>query len=423
MSHLQSLIARRAATAARPAGAAPVLRTAGVIGAGLMGSGIAHVCARAGLDVVLIDTSAQAAERARAGILAREELAAARGWVARATPGLGGRITPATDVSSLAAADIVIEAVFEDRQVKAEVTRAAEAVMREEAILASNTSTLSISKLAEAAARPARFIGLHFFSPVDRMPLLEIICGRSTSAATLAAALAFAERIGKTPITVNDSHGFYTTRIVIAYIQEANEMLAEGVDPALIEEAALEAGMPLGPLALCDEVALSLMHKINTEARRELGPAYVESAGSRFLARMVEAEGRHGRKAGGGYYDYPQGAPKRFWPGLARIVPRQDPQPQRGSLRDRLLAIQILEAARCLEEGVLRSPVDGDIGALLGWGFPEPLGGPFTHMDRMGLRAFTRGCAELQRFGGRFAPTPLLMEMAGRGARFHDEAA
>jgi 3-hydroxyacyl-CoA dehydrogenase/enoyl-CoA hydratase/3-hydroxybutyryl-CoA epimerase len=420
MKHLQHLIMLRTQLSPHKGRSPRIFRKVGVIGAGLMGAGIAHVCARAGIEVILLDTTMAAARSGFEQIEMRMKTDAAKQKIGiDKVKTMIGRIATTDDFSQLSAVDLAIEAVYEDRDVKAEVTRKVEAVLPQNAIFATNTSTLPITELAEASKRPQQFIGLHFFSPVDRMPLLEIIRGQRTDDETLLASLDFASQIGKTPITVNDARGFYTTRIVIAYIQEANEMLAEGIDPNLIERAAVEVGMPLGPLALCDEVALSLMHQINVETKKALGKAYKESKGAAFLAKMVEVHKRSGRKAGGGYFDYPAEAPKRIWGGLNAIMPARSQQPDLETIKQRLIGIQVLEAIHALDEGVLVSPIDGDIGAMLGWGMPEDIGGPFTYVDRLGLGKFIKTCDGLRSLGERFAPPPRLIEMERRGAKFY----
>ena len=311
--------------------------------------------------------------------------------------------------------------MFEDRAVKAEATAKAEAVLAADAVFASNTSTLPITGLAEASARPANFVGLHFFSPVERMKLVEVIRGRATSDSTLARALGFVRRLGKTPIVVNDSRGFYTSRVFGTYVREGFAMLAEGVGPALIENAGRMAGMPVGPLAVADEVSLSLMRMVAAQTRADLGDEWRAPPGEAVLEAMIERFGRAGRKAGKGFYDYPEAGRKRLWPGLADAFPRAAAQPDAREAGSRLLYVQAVETARCLEEGVLESAADGDLGALLGWGFPAFTGGPLSLIDMVGAEAFAAACDRLaQRHGARFSPPDSLRAMAARGARFHD---
>jgi len=407
--------------AARPAGV-PQQKYGkiGVLGAGMMGAGIAYVAAKAGLQVVLIDRSQADADKGKAWSQALLEKQAARG---QATPeqaqALLERITATTDYALLAGSDIVIEAVFEDRALKAAVTAQAEAVLAPDAIFASNTSTLPIGGLAEASARPANFIGLHFFSPVDKMPLVEVIVGKQTSEATLARSLDLVKALGMTPIVVNDARGFYTSRVFSTYVLEGLAMLAEGAAPALIENAGLQAGMPVGPLALTDEVSSELIDRIDRQARLDLGDAYRGRPGHEVAARMVQL-GRIGKKAGQGYYDYPEGGKKRLWPGLAEHFPRAALQPGVAELVERLITVQAVETVRCMEEGVLTTARDADVGAILGWGFPAFRGGPLSEVDKDGAAAFLARCERLAAsHGERFAPPALLRTMAASGKKFY----
>ncbi len=413
--------AERLATRPRAVPKAEFTRV-GVLGAGMMGAGIAGAAAAAGLETVLLDRTRALAEQGKARIdTALSRRAGRRGQGKQDNTAILSRITPADDYAHLAGCDLVIEAVFEQRAIKAEVTAKAEAVLPDNAVFASNTSTLPISGLAEASARPANFIGLHFFSPVERMPLVEIIRGRLTSDATLACAMDFVRRIRKTPITVNDSRGFYTSRVFSTYVREGFAMLAEGVTPALIENAGKLAGMPVGPLAVADEVSLGLMRQVAVQTRADLGDGYRTPPGEQVLERMVSELGRAGRKAGKGFYNYPEGSSKRLWPGLSEAFPRAADQPSAAALRERLLYVQALEAARCLEEDVLTSAADGDIGSLLGWGFPAWTGGALSLIDTVGADTFVAACDRLaQELGVRFAPPQLLRGMAAQGTCFHD---
>jgi 3-hydroxyacyl-CoA dehydrogenase/enoyl-CoA hydratase/3-hydroxybutyryl-CoA epimerase len=412
--------------ASRPAGQpASKVRKLGVLGAGMMGAGIAYTAAKAGLEVVLIDTTQEGAERGKAYSQDLLEEALKKG---RSTPekrdALLALITPSTDFSRLAGCDLVIEAVFEDRAVKADVTVRAEAVIGADAVFASNTSTLPITGLAQASARPANFIGLHFFSPVDKMPLVEIIVGRQTSDATLARGFDFVQQIGKTPIVVNDARGFYTSRVFATYVMEGIAMLKEGVHPRSIEVAGQQAGMPMPPLALQDEVSLSLGLHVAEQTQRDLaaeGRSVAEHPGLSVIREMC-ALGRVGKKAGQGFYDWPDasqkaaGAQRRLWPGLAERYPVAQAQPDPGELRDRLMFIQANEAARCLEEGVLRSVADGNIGSIMGWGFAPFEGGALQFINARGVGAFVERCRELAaRHGPRFEPAGLLVELAAEG--------
>lgn len=408
--------------AARPAGVPTQrYRKVGVLGAGMMGAGIAYVSAKAGLDVVLIDTGEEAAARGKDYSRKLVDKQVQRGRLAREkADALLAKIVPTTDFARLDGAQLVIEAVFEDRAIKADVTRRSEAVLAPDALFASNTSTLPITGLAQASARPANFIGLHFFSPVDKMPLVEVIVGRDTSEATLARALDYVKTIGMTPIVVNDSRGFYTSRVFSTYVLEGLAMLVEGVAPALIENAGLLAGMPVGPLALTDEVSSELIHKITRQTRADLGDAYVARPGEDVAARMVEL-GRLGRKAGLGYYDYPaSGGKKALWPGLAQEFPLAAEQPDVAALIERLVTVQAVETARCLEERVLTTARDADVGAILGWGFPAFRGGPASYIHGVGVDAFVATCDRLAaRHGARFAAPALLREMAAQGRSFY----
>lgn len=414
-------VARANRLASRPAGVPQrTFDRVGVLGAGLMGGGIALVCARAGMQVTLLDVSQEAAERGLSALARQEASGVAGGRIdAAESQATLGRIRPTAHYGDLDGVDIVVEAVFEDREVKARATRQAEAAAGPRALFATNTSTLPITGLAEASARPQAFIGLHFFSPVPRMPLLEIIRGRLTSDETLAHAMDFARAIGKTPIVVNDARGFYTTRVVMAYQAEAFDMLAEGADPEVVEAGGAAAGMPVPPLALSDAVALDLIHQINLQAARDLGDGYRFTPGYALVGRMVEQEGRKGKKSGQGFYDYAPDGSKAFWPRLRAFAAQGSgiDMPV-ADARDRLLAAQALETVRCLEEGVITDPSQCDVGAILGWGFAPWTGGPLSWIDRMGVAACVQRCDELaHRYGSqRLAPPDALRKLALTGA-------
>jgi 3-hydroxyacyl-CoA dehydrogenase/enoyl-CoA hydratase/3-hydroxybutyryl-CoA epimerase len=435
--------------ASRPAGQpASRVRKLGVLGAGMMGAGIAYTAAKAGLEVVLLDSSQEGAERGKAWSQGLLDGAVRKG---RSTPtkrdALLALITPTTDFADLSGCDLVIEAVFEDRAVKADVTAKAEAVMGASAVFASNTSTLPITGLAQATARPDHFIGLHFFSPVDKMPLVEIIVGAQTSDATLARGFDFVQQIGKTPIVVNDSRGFYTSRVFATYVMEGIAMLKEGVHPRSIEVAGQQAGMPMPPLALQDEVSLSLSLHVAEQTRKDLlaeGRPIAEHPALSVI-RDLCAVGRVGKKVGQGFYDWPgreaavdgagaagsdkgqkvekgeksekgEKGEKRLWPGLAERYPVAAQQPEQRELMDRLMFIQANEAARCLEEGVLRSVADGNIGSIMGWGFAPFEGGALQFINARGVGAFVERCRELAaRHGPRFEPAGLLVKLAAEG--------
>jgi 3-hydroxyacyl-CoA dehydrogenase/enoyl-CoA hydratase/3-hydroxybutyryl-CoA epimerase len=309
--------------ALRPTGVPPQKYTKiGMLGAGMMGAGIAMSTTTAGMDIVLLDTTMEAAEKGKAYAAKQWGKQVAKGRMTQqAMDALLARIHPTADYADLKGCELVVEAVFEKREIKADVTRKTEAVIATDAIFASNTSTLPITGLAEASARPANFIGLHFFSPAEKMPLVEIIVGKATSDATLARSMDYVRAIGKTPIVVNDSRGFYTSRVFGTYVSEGMALLEEGVPPALIDRAGLMAGMPVGPLALADEVSIELVHKIAQQTRADLGSAYVERAADRVASKMVADLGRLGRKSGAGFYDYPADGPKHLWPGLSEQFP------------------------------------------------------------------------------------------------------
>ncbi|MFZ8885436.1 MAG: 3-hydroxyacyl-CoA dehydrogenase NAD-binding domain-containing protein [Steroidobacteraceae bacterium] len=393
----------------------------GVLGSGLMGAGIAQVAARAGLEVVLLDMDAAAAERGKASIAARLKAAVDKGRLSadKAERALE-RITATGDYAALKGAQLVVEAVFENREVKSRVIAAADAALTRDAVLASNTSTLPITGLASYSKRPANFIGLHFFSPVDRMPLVEVIRGKKTSDATLARALDFIQRLRKTPIVVNDSRGFYTSRFFGSYVNEGIAMVGEGVSPVLIENVARMLGMPVGPLAVQDEVGLDLAVSVTRQTQADLGESWQPGASFPIVEKLSAELGRHGRKSGGGFYDYPEGAPKRLWPGLAQAWAPAQPQPEAAEVRRRLLTVQLIEALKCMQEGVLEDPADGDVGAVFGVGFPAHLGGPFSCIDRLGAERVLRECTELaKRYGERFKAPSLLRRMVRDGVSFY----
>lgn len=408
--------------ASRPAGiASQKVKKLGVLGAGMMGGGIAYVSAKAGLEVVLLDSTTEAAERGKAYSQGLLDKAVKKGRsTAEKRDALLAKITPTTDYAKLEGCDLVIEAVFEDRAIKADVTKQAEAVIPATATFASNTSTLPITGLAKASARPQQFIGLHFFSPVDKMPLVEIIVGQETNDETLAKAFDYVLQIGKTPIVVNDSRGFYTSRVFATYVMEGIAMLKEGVHPRSIEVAGLQAGMPMPPLALQDEVSLSLGLHVAEQTKKDLaaeGKAYVEHPGMQVVRQLCEI-GRIGKKAGKGFYDWADGD-KTLWPELTKLYPTAAQQPEQRELIDRLMFAQANEAARCVEEGVLRSATDGNIGSIFGWGFAPFHGGALRFIDAMGAKAFVARARELAaKHGPRFEPAAIVVQQAQNGGRF-----
>lgn len=393
----------------------------GVIGAGMMGAGIAHVAASAGIEVILIDSTQEAADRGKAASekLLDKDLSRRRITEARKAEVLD-RIEPTTDHGALSSCDLIVEAVFEDPAVKAEVTREVLRHVPADCIFATNTSTLPISELAKASDRPEQFIGIHFFSPVDRMQLVEIIRGRETGDRAVAKALDFARQLGKTPIVVNDARFFYANRCIIPYLNEGIRMVAEGVSPALIEHAAQMAGMPVGPLQLIDETSLDLGVKIAKATKAALGDAYKDEAVDRVLFPMA-AEGRLGRKAKAGFYGYDdKGERTGLWEDLPRRFPPAEPQPGLQEVQERLLFVQALEAVRALEQGVLTDIREGDVGAILGWGFAPWSGGPFSWLDILGAPYAVERAEELaQAHGDRFTPPQLLRDMADRGESFY----
>lgn len=398
------------------------VRKVGILGAGMMGAGIAYVSAAAGIEVALLDTAITQAEKGKEYSAKLLEKSVTRGSMTQEqSQSLLSRIRPTVDYADLADCDLVIEAVFEDRAVKAEVTRKAAAVMSGNAWFGSNTSTLPITGLAEVFSRPSDFIGLHFFSPVDRMPLVEVILGRKTNKAALARALDYVAQLRKTPIVVNDGPGFFTSRVFSTYIQEAVVMLDEGVAPALIENAARQAGFPVGPLAVGDEVSLELQIRIIEQnlSDGQPGSAHLERVLA-ILHRMVDTHGRSGRRGGAGYYDYPADGKKHLWTELSRHFPQQAKQPGVADVKERLLYIQALEAARCLEGGVIEHAQDADLGSVLGIGFPSWTGGAVSFIDTVGLPAFVSHCERLaDQHGERFRPSAWLKRRAQSNQRFY----
>ena len=399
------------------------IKKIGVLGAGFMGAGIAYVSAQAGIDVVLIDRDQETADKGKAHSqkLISDQINRGRATSAD-RDALLAHITATPDYAALAGCDLIIEAVFEDRTIKEEVIAKAQAAIGKDTVFGSNTSTLPISSLAKSFKDPRRFVGIHFFSPVDRMMLVEVILGKKTGDAALAMALDYVRAIRKTPIVVNDSRGFYTSRVVGTYIREGHLMLAEGIPAAMIENVGRMAGMPVGPLSLNDEVAVDLAWKILKATEADLGPDAIDVRQKALLEEMVEKRGRYGRKNGKGFYDYPQSGPKRLWPGLAELqATKLDPDSlDVEELKTRLLAIQALESARCVEEGVVTDMREADVGSILGFGYAPFTGGTISYIDGMGTAAFVELCKGLtKRYGARFKPGRLLRDLASTGETFY----
>ncbi|MEB0027227.1 3-hydroxyacyl-CoA dehydrogenase NAD-binding domain-containing protein [Pseudomonas sp. MH9.2] len=408
----------------RPTGI-PVHQTkkVGVLGAGMMGAGIAYVSASAGIEVVLKDVSQAAAEKGKShsAKLLDKKVSSGR-MTAEQRDAILARILATELDADLHGCDLIIEAVFEDRSLKGTVTAAAERVALRDAVIASNTSTLPISGLAKAIVQENRFIGLHFFSPVDKMQLVEIIKGANTSDETLARGFDFVLQIKKTPIVVNDSRGFFTSRVFGTFTNEGIAMLGEGVSAAMIETEARKAGMPVGPLAVSDEVSLSLMSHIRQQARKDLeaeGKPVPQHPAFAVVDLMLNEYKRPGKAAGGGFYDYPQGAPKHLWPELKSRFEKADGQIAAQDVRDRLLFIQAIETVRCLEEGVLLSTADANIGSIFGIGFAAWSGGALQFINQYGLKDFVARAQYLvEQYGERFEPPVLLLDKAAQNQLF-----
>lgn len=404
----------------RPTGLPPskVARLA-VIGGGVMGRGIAHVAALAGIEVTLLDVSDEAARKSHDAIRAYAAKEAEKGRLKMPLEELLARIRPQADYDAIAQADFVVEAVFEKAEVKHAVLAKASAVVGSEVPIASNTSTMPIGGLAEAVKNPARIVGLHFFSPVDRMPLVEVIRAATTDDATLARSLDFLKQLGKTPVVVNDGLGFYTSRIVTTYSSETLNLIGEGVPPQLIDNAAVNAGFAIGGAALAELTTLPLLADILKSMRGD--GRRVANAGNiaeDTVAKLLAA-GRVGKAAGKGLYDYGEQG-RSAWSGLAELFPPRVALDEE-TVRRRLFNVQSLEAVRCLDDAILADPIDGDVAAVLGWGYPSHLGGPFAYIDRLGAAGFVQQCDALaERFGARFTPPERLRRMAAAGETFYN---
>ncbi|RWC73570.1 MAG: 3-hydroxyacyl-CoA dehydrogenase [Mesorhizobium sp.] len=411
--------------ARRPTGVPDTkFRKIGILGAGFMGAGIAYVTAKAGIPVVLLDRDMDSAQNGKAH---SDSLVSDQVKKGRAKPEekdkLLSLITPTADYADLAGCDLVVEAVFEDSAVKKAATEQAEAVLKSSAIFASNTSTIPITGLAKNSARPKNFIGIHFFSPVDKMMLVEIILGKKTGDKALATAIDFVRAIKKTPIVVNDTRGFYVNRCVLRYMSEAYKMLIEGVPAPMIENAAKAAGMPVGPLALTDETAIDLAQKIMKQTIRDLGDKAVDPRQMALINTMVDDHGRFGRKNGKGFYDYPaKPAKKKLWPGLKDLYPQLAPEKvDYEELQQRLLVTIALEAARVMEEGIVTDPREADVGSILAFGFAPYTGGALSYIDGIGAKQFVKIAKGLQKkYGAEFKAPKLLLDMAEKGETFYE---
>ena len=396
----------------------------GILGAGMMGAGVAYVSAYAGMQVVLLDMSKDNAEKGKDYSRKLLQKRIDRGQMdADKAADILERITTTDNYDDLAGCELVIEAVFEDVGIKADVTAKTEAVIADDAIFASNTSTLPITGLAKASKNPEQFIGIHFFSPVDKMPLVEVIVGEQTGDVAIAQALDYVQQIRKTPIVVNDSRGFYTSRVFGTYSKEGIMMLAEGVNPALIENVSKHAGMPVGPLAVTDEVSIELSYHVLKMTREGLGDDYVASSADGVITKFIEELDRKGKKSGKGFYDYPEDGRKHLWPGLAELYPLADDQPAPDEVRKRILYVQAIDSVRCMDEGVVTHPADADIGSIFGWGFPPYTGGTISFIETVGLSKFVAEADRLaEQYGARFAVPDSLRSMAKKGETFYGRA-
>ncbi|MBD7947578.1 3-hydroxyacyl-CoA dehydrogenase NAD-binding domain-containing protein [Psychrobacter communis] len=398
----------------------------GILGAGMMGAGIAYVSAKAGMEVVLLDTAIEGAEKGKSYSTKLLDKAISRGRSTKdKKQALLDLIKTTTSYDDLEGCDLIIEAVFEDVDIKAECTRQSEDVIPETAVYASNTSTLPVTELAKASKRPNQFIGLHFFSPVDKMPLVEIIVGEKTDDATLATGFDYVGQIGKTPIVVNDSRGFYTSRVFGTYVSEGIAMLAEGVHPRSIEVAGMKSGMPMPPLALQDEVSLSLSLHVMEQTKKAMeaeGKTFTPHPAMSVVEKMVKEFGREGKKVSKGFYDYPENGEKHLWSDLTELYQTTDEQPSQQDLVDRLLYVQANETAKCYEENVVRTVADANIGSIFGWGFAPNQGGTLQFINSVGVDKFVARSRELvQKYGARFEPAQILVAMAAKGEVFSDD--
>ena len=386
------------------------IKKVGILGAGMMGSGIAYATAMAGISCVLKDINEEALEKAMsysANLL--DKLIERGSCTTKKKEQVLSLIKTSTDPACMEECDLIIEAVTEDRALKAKVTKECESVMPEHGIFASNTSTLPITGLAKESERPHQFIGLHFFSPVNKMPLVEVVVGEKTGDKALALCIDYVRAIKKTPIVVNDGRGFYTSRVFTSYVSEGINLITEGVSPALIENAGKMCGMPVGPLAVADEVSIDLIYHITKQSVEDLGEEAVDRATLELSTKFVEDLKRLGRKTGKGFYDYPAEGKKYLSPELSKLYPVKDKQPSLQEVKDRLLYIQAIETLRCLEENILTSTREADVGSIMGWAFPAWTGGTIGFVELVGLKNFKHRSQELEKkFGKRFSPPNIL---------------
>ncbi len=411
---------------ARPEGPAKTeLKKVGVLGAGMMGAGIAYVTAKAGMEVVLLDRDQAYAEKGKGYSVKLNEKGISRGKLTKEkSDEMLARITPTTDYNLLKDVDLIIEAVFEDPGVKADVIKKTEAVIKPDVVFATNTSTIPIGNLAKNSERADQFIGIHFFSPVDKMPLVEIIPHAGSGDVSLAAALDYVGKIKKTPIVVADARGFYCNSVVVPYLNEAALMVKEGINPALIDNGCVHMGMPVGPLALMDETSQELGWSIAKSAMQEEGDNYQPSGVEDLLELFVDTLGRKGRKVGKGFYEYPEDGSKKFlWPGLTEHFPRLENQPSVEEVQERLMYIQLVAAATMYARDVVHDPESADLGAIFGWGFCPWTGGPMSHIDTIGLKTFVETADKLaEKHGEKFTPPQLFRDLAAKGETLYGAA-
>jgi len=410
--------------ASRPKNVKPTeVKKLGVLGSGLMGHGITYVSALSGLKVVMTDATQENADKGffRIKVILNEELKQGRTTKGKIDKILS-RITATADYDKLRNCDLIIEAVFEDRDLKGKVTAQAEKIMDSNGVFASNTSTLPITGLAEKSIRPEKFIGIHFFSPVHKMKLVEIIKGDKTNDETIAKAFDYVLKIKKIPIVVNDSRGFYTSRVFSTYPNEGLALLAEGNSPKEIESAGKKAGMPVGPLAVIDEVNIGLVAGIRNQTRKDLaaeGKKLPPGPADPVIDLMTEKLNRLGRANGRGFYEYPDNGKKYLWPELQKHFPPTKNPLSQNKMIERLLFVQVIETIRCYEENVVTSVEDANIGSIFGWGFAPFKGGTLQFVNDYGIQEFEKQAQKLaKKYGERFAPPELLIEMAANNQTF-----